>query len=258
MKDYYGILGVPPSASDLEIKRAFRKLAVRYHPDKNPSEEARPVFHDINEAYDILGDPAKRALYDARRENPFAQILEEPVVRHRDPAYRRSGRRPPPRRGPSASFTLMKEYLPAFMWVSRIGLVTTILFFIDYVIPYQQIEESVVEIRAVRFQREISHYMVLTDSGRKIKLYDFSSGYFVQDPTIRLTVTRLYRSVMSVSNGAMDYKETVAYMYRMLVFFPILLFVISSLAFIYRQRIEFCFSLNLTGFILLVINFVLI
>lgn len=258
MKDYYGILGVPPSASDLEIKRAFRKLAVRYHPDKNPSAEARPIFHDINEAYEVLGDSGKRALYDARRENPFAQILEEPVVRHRDPAYRRSGRRPPSKREPPASFTLMKEYLPHFMWASRIGLLTTVLFFIDYFIPYQHAEEKVVRTYAVRYQKQVSHYIVETDSGRKIKLYDFSAGYFSDDPTIRVTATRIYQTVMMVSNGAKDYEERVAYIYRTLVFFPILLFVISLLAHLYRHRIEFCFSLNLAGMVLLVINFVLI
>ena len=87
MKDYYSILGVHPSASDYEVRKAFRKLAVRYHPDKNPSAEARPLFHDINEAYDVLSDPEKRALYDARRTNPFAEILQEPAAAaHRDPA----------------------------------------------------------------------------------------------------------------------------------------------------------------------------
>jgi len=64
-KDYYDILGINRGASESEIKKAFRKLAVKYHPDKNPDDpEAENKFKEINEAYDVLGDKEKKPLYD--------------------------------------------------------------------------------------------------------------------------------------------------------------------------------------------------
>jgi curved DNA-binding protein len=65
-KDYYGILGVPQNASDTEIKKAYRKLAMQYHPDRNPGKEkwANEKFKEINEAYAVLGNPQKRRQYD--------------------------------------------------------------------------------------------------------------------------------------------------------------------------------------------------
>jgi len=65
-KDYYQILGVPRNASDEEIKKAYRKLAMQYHPDRNPGKEkwANEKFKEINEAYGVLGDPQKRRQYD--------------------------------------------------------------------------------------------------------------------------------------------------------------------------------------------------
>ena len=64
-KDYYEILGVQRNASDADIKKAFRKLARQYHPDvaKN-KKQAEEKFKEINEAYEVLGDPAKRKKYD--------------------------------------------------------------------------------------------------------------------------------------------------------------------------------------------------
>ena len=63
-KDYYDILGVKKDASDAEIKRAYRKLAAKYHPDVNHEPGAEQKFKDINEAYETLSDAQKRSQYD--------------------------------------------------------------------------------------------------------------------------------------------------------------------------------------------------
>jgi len=65
-KDYYKILEVPRTASEQEIKKAYRKLAMQYHPDRNPGKQkwANDKFKEINEAYGVLGDPQKRRQYD--------------------------------------------------------------------------------------------------------------------------------------------------------------------------------------------------
>ena len=74
MTDYYADLGVSKNASADEIKKAYRKLAFKYHPDQNPGDKAaEEKFKKITAAYDVLGDEEKRRQYDNGGFNPFEQ-----------------------------------------------------------------------------------------------------------------------------------------------------------------------------------------
>jgi molecular chaperone DnaJ len=64
VSEFYALLGVPRDATEADIKKAYRKLAMEYHPDRNPAAEAEAKFKEITEAYEVLRDPKKRAAYD--------------------------------------------------------------------------------------------------------------------------------------------------------------------------------------------------
>src|ERR1044072_1916835 len=68
-KDYYSVLGIPASATQDEIKKQYRKLAAKHHPDKNPNDpKAAERLKEISEAYQVLGDAEKRRHYDQVRQ----------------------------------------------------------------------------------------------------------------------------------------------------------------------------------------------
>src|SRR3954447_21663505 len=74
-QDHYKVLGVDRKASADEIKKAYRKLARQYHPDRNPGDaKAEARFKEISQAHDILGDPDKRKDYDRALANPFSNV----------------------------------------------------------------------------------------------------------------------------------------------------------------------------------------
>ena len=72
IKDYYQILGISEKATEEQVKKAYRKLALEHHPDRNPNDpNSEERFKEITEAYGVLMDPLKRREYDRYRENPF-------------------------------------------------------------------------------------------------------------------------------------------------------------------------------------------
>ncbi len=72
-KDFYQVLGISKNSSQDEIKKAYRKLALTYHPDKNKSKEAETKFKGINQAYEVLSDPKKKEAYDLYGSDAFSQ-----------------------------------------------------------------------------------------------------------------------------------------------------------------------------------------
>jgi curved DNA-binding protein len=75
-KDLYAVLGVPKTADEEAIKKAFRKLAMKYHPDKNPGKANEARFKEVNQAQEVLSDPKKRALYDEFGEESLSQNFD--------------------------------------------------------------------------------------------------------------------------------------------------------------------------------------
>jgi DnaJ domain len=86
LKNYYQILGVDQQASELDIRRAFRQLVKKFHPDINPGKDAKERFIEIQEAYECLSNPQERRYYDvlSRRIN-----IDEALQHKRDEAYKK-------------------------------------------------------------------------------------------------------------------------------------------------------------------------
>ena len=82
-RDYYEVLGVPKNASDAELKKAYRVIAKKYHPDMNPGdEEAEAKFKEASEAYKVLSDPDSRAKYDQFGHAAFQPVLIDMIAFH--------------------------------------------------------------------------------------------------------------------------------------------------------------------------------
>jgi curved DNA-binding protein CbpA len=255
MKDYYALLGVHRTATSGEIKRAFRKLAVRFHPDKNPDPEAENIFKELSEAYDILSDWEKRKMYDLRWENPFGVDLPASSKQtHRDPKYRPKppGYRPPKRHTIQDT---MAEYLPYFRWVSWTGLFIALLVGIDYVIPYQTVKEDLYEVKMITGPKNsFRHFVFITNSGTEIRVYDFLARDLVREERIIFEKTRIFSSVMTLSGENISYTAKVGYIYKKLVYFPLILGISSLLGVAYRKGVEFPFNLSIVSGTFLIIT----
>lgn len=75
-RDYYVLLGIASDAEQDAVKAAYRRLAARYHPDRNPNPDAAARFREVQAAYDVLGKPEARASYDLLRQK---RLLDDPM-----------------------------------------------------------------------------------------------------------------------------------------------------------------------------------
>jgi hypothetical protein len=262
MKDYYAILGVREGAGTAEIKRAYRMLALRYHPDKNPSPEAEALFKEIAEAYDVLGDPEKKMRFDHGR-NPFRgaaveeQYQQQPVEDD-NPRYRRrrpSHFRPAP---PKPTFKdLILEYHPKLIWINVVAIVFIILLAVDYFLPLKQRVEHIL-IKSTKYYfhgaRYYDHDVLEMSHGERLKLYDHIADNFEPDTDVEIGRTPVFGTIRSISKGANKFTIHFHGIYGPIGIVPLIMLVTAILALRYKRDVEDSYNFTIVSATLLFIS----
>lgn len=252
--DYYGILGVSPSASEMDIKRAYRRLAVAYHPDKNPDPQAESFFKEINEAYDVLSDPEKKRVYDLRLQNPYIDISPpDNQPRHRDPRYRPSSR--VYRKSERETLRdLMAEYVPFAHRINQFAVIICICLLVDYLSPMRESREKISRTyKKITYERNSSTtwWVIETTSGKSAAL-----PFTVSDLAVPGEFVTIYSSFFLGFPRRVQVASEVVRMGRSIygnfIFIPVVLLIISSMGIIFRKNVEYAFNLGVTSFVILV------
>jgi len=254
--DYYQKLGVAYTASHEEIKRAYRRLAVQYHPDKNKDPQAESLFKEINEAYDVLGDPAKKTFYDLKFSSPFTTTAEPERPRHKDPAYRTNRPRTKRKSDRDRLGDLMVEYLPWVIKLSYLCLVVAGLLLLDYVIPSQVHDEKIInyKIRRVPGFRYTVPYAVITTTGdHVIDVNPEFSDHFLKGKEVVVYSSMLLNIPVKIASAGFAVKLRKS-IYGNFVFAPFGLFFFAALSIFFRKNVRHGFNFGITTILFLILT----
>ncbi len=259
LKDYYKVLRISRHASGQEIKRAYRRLAVVFHPDKNPSSQSLTLFQEINEAHEILSDPDKRAQYNQLLSQPAAAPAVPAQGWHRDPAYRRrqqAGYRPAPA-SPSERLLMMAHLLKYLRIISLIGLGWCAMLLLDYSLPFRVSEEIVLpeSSRVPSWQLHNVPNIVVTNRGNQFPVPLEGVGFFPVGSKAEVVTSRILHILVRVETRSKSFTiDSLASVYQNFVLAPIILFVLSVLGLLLKNGIEFRFNVEIAICIVLVFN----
>lgn len=254
MKDYYQILGVSQQAHEEEIKRAFRKLVIAYHPDKNPSPEAEIIILEINEAYEVLSDPEKRTHYDNLLSGRVT--VERVRPHHRDPRYRRRAPDPNYKSKLQLKLEMLETYLPHALFISRCALAFSIFIALDFLFPSSKEKEIIAWVKSRQYGLRMgSAQQLLTDKNNLFKLDRKDIQYFHGGMTVLVTYSTWMRVPISIeSNETHHIAKIPATIYANFSFVPIILLVTSILGAFYKKGIEFRFNLGIVNLLMVILT----
>jgi len=260
MKNYYQLLQVNQSATADEIKRAYRKLAVLYHPDKNPDPKAEVRFKEITEAYNIIGDATKRMQYDFLVKNPISENTGIDITKppHRDPAYRRNG--PAPNRKNQQS--LLAEFMTTYFPIAKVSIVlcftVSILLLIDFFLPSVFLNEEITttEIKRSIGRNSATSWWVVHTASHVMDLPievadDFQVGGNVEIQSSQ--ILNIPKRARSSANVVPIDKS----LYGNFIFAPILLLIMSTLGVVFWKKVETGFNFGVASFFVLLLTGVL-
>ena len=259
MKNYYKILEISERATEVQIKKAYRSLAKKYHPDKSNAVHAAQLFTEINEAYEVLSDTSQKLQYDQQRTRRYSQY--EPERNHRQPRYRSTYH------SRTNSKVDLEPYMTYFKSISITGLLLSLLLSVDFLIPRQVISDRIIDVENV---------IATNGSGRRFlvakKIVTEDLIFEInQDLTVQLyknqplkirktSVLRITTSVDFVSDSSTEKYFLVASIYRNFSFAWIILLITSIIGTVLKKSPEMILNFGIVNGILmlLVIYFTLI
>ncbi|MCW5909856.1 MAG: J domain-containing protein [Cyclobacteriaceae bacterium] len=258
MKNYYAILGLNDFAHVQEVKRAYRKLALLYHPDKNPSAEAAALFIEINEAYEALGDPQRKMEHDRMLQGvPASPPFTIRQNQYRDPRYRRG-----PVSGESGSvrrqvLQAMQQYLKYAVMFSRLAFLFSLVLIADYSMPAQKTKEEVTSVRNKQESRYAQSSQLSLDGGEMITLNQETAREFKRGSVITIHTSSLFSVPLILENEATRFKAKVPVsIYGNFKFLPLVMLITSLLGTFWWKGVEFRFNLGIVNILLILLSFV--
>jgi hypothetical protein len=249
MKDYYEIMKLDRKASEAEIRKAFRQLANQYHPDKNPSVEAEAIFKEINEAYEVLSDPASRFDYDQRLASPA--FFNYQYIRPQRATYR----------GPSEKTMLQNSMLRYSRLLFVFGCMWCSLLIVDYTMPEEDLLGKVTTDISKHTSLTVhpSSKLLNTDIGRSFGVTGTEMKYFPFGSDIHIYRSSLMSAVIRVENYNGTYViNNLGSIYRNFSFAPIILVIGCILGLVIKDGVEFHVNLGIVVFLLMILNIVLL
>lgn len=189
--------------------------------------------------------------------NNLNAVLDEELV-NEDPRYRRM--RPshfPPYEKDTSQEDLIKKYFPYVRLICWVGLFMTVLFAVDYFIPPKAFQERVKGV-AWRDRGHNMHFYSVSTSNGRIKVYDDKARFLKKESLISVKRSRIFNTVMAIEAVNSKIKINLGYIYKTLIFFPIVLFITSLLGLVKWRGFEFPFSLSIVTTLLVVINMALV
>jgi len=261
MKDYYAILQVRREANAAEIKRSYRRLAIQFHPDKNPEASAEHVIKEINEAYEVLSNPTQKTIYDERFSHPdIAETLKsETSPAHRDPAYRRKKPNVRYKSERERMFEMMTYYFPVAMKIIYVALGVSLILMIDFLLPSSVSEEVVISIdikRSYSRRNTTSWWVIHTDKKNSIKLPYKFSDHFQQGTRITVFASPILNIAQKVETiqQAVEIRRSI---YGSFLFAPVTLLLVSLFGIYFKNRIDYAFNAGVVSFMILCLTLII-
>lgn len=259
VKDYYFILGVAPRASQEEIKKAYRKLARQFHPDKNLSSFAEEKCKEINAAYEVLGDENKRVAYDS------SLLVEELPQSSRERArerfinfYKVAGR--VLREERQKEYEIKRKYRHIPLIAVILCLFFLLILFIDLSLPLRtELHEFDLEATNRAFQHNPDPSPRLFFEDNKFVRLRGKKGWLPKEKEVVCSLTPIL-SLPRFVRDSTSKMAVAALIVDFLSIFPYTLLICSIVFFyhFFRNKIEQSYDSAIVCFILLILNLILL